>query len=322
MSVAVIGGAGFIGSNLVDELLVNNFEVTVLDNFMDGSLKNLERWKGNDRLEVIRGDAVDYDLVRRVCDHKTWVFHLAAMARIQPSMKDPLFTFRNNMVSTWNVLEASRQAQVKRVIYSASSSVTGDNGARMALEGTPTPETVAPDLKSPYALSKYFGEELVDLYHRAYGLSTVSLRYFNVYGPRHQESGSYATVIAVWRKQMREGKRLTIVGDGLQRRDFTFVGDVVRANMMAAMNPFVHGVFNIGTGKNYSMLEAAGIVAPGYPVEHIDPRPGEYAATLADVTRAKNELGWRPGVGLKEGLYILDRYEQVMTKSNIVIVSR
>jgi UDP-glucose 4-epimerase len=320
MAVAVIGGAGFIGSNIVDELLVNGFEVTVLDNFLDGKLENLARWKGNDRLEVIRGDATDFELVKRVLDHKAWVFHLAAMARIQPSITDPHFALRNNIMSTVNVLEAARLTGVKRVVYSASSSVTGDKGANLASHGRPTSEAVEPDLKSPYALSKYVGEELIDLYWKLYGLSTVSLRYFNVYGPRHQEMGSYATVIAIFRKQARLGQPLTVVGDGTQRRDFTFVGDVTRANMMAAMNQDVHGTLNIGTGKNYSMLEIAELVAPGHPIEFVPVRKGEYAATLADTTRAKNELGWKAEIDFPTGLHVLDKYEQMNTHSKLIVL--
>lgn len=319
MSVAVIGGAGFIGSNLVDELMVQGAQVTVLDNLLDGKLENLARWKGHKKFEFVRGDIRDRELVRRVCDHKDWVFHLAAMARIQPSITDPHFALENNIMGTVNVLEACRLGEVKRVIYSASSSVTGDVGANLASSGKATPENVGIDLKSPYAVSKYTGELLVDLYQRLYGLSTCSLRYFNSYGPRHQETGSYATVVAIFRKQAREGKPLTVVGDGTQRRDFTFVGDVVRANMFAAMNYSATGTFNIGTGKNYSILDVAELVAPGHPIEFVPPRKGEYAATLADNSRAQNELGWKPEVSLRDGLQITDEFEKKVRSPLIIL---
>ena len=323
MAVVVIGGAGFIGSNLVDELMVQGFHVTVLDNLLDGKLENLSRWKGNDRLEFVRGDIRDRDLVRRVCDHKDWVFHLAAMARIQPSITDPHFALENNIMGTVNVLEACREGGVKRVVYSASSSVTGDHGSISASAGKPVPEYCPEDLKSPYALSKFFGEQLIDLYHRLYGMSACSLRYFNAYGPRHQESGSYATVVALFRKQAREGKALTVVGDGTQRRDFTFVGDVVRANMLAAMNYAAIGTYNIGTGKNYSILEVAGLVAPKHPIEHVPVRQGEYQATLADNTKARDILGWKPEIDFPTGLYVTDKYEQMNApKSPIILLSR
>lgn len=318
MAVAVIGGAGFIGSNLVDELMVQGFEVTVLDNLLDGKLENLARWKKHPKFEFVKGDIRDRDLVRRVCDHKDWVFHLAAMARIQPSITDPHFALENNIMGTVNVLEACRLGEVKRVIYSASSSVTGDRGAELAIRGEPVPESTGINLKSPYAVSKYFGEELIDLYNRLYGLSTCSLRYFNAYGPRHQESGSYATVVAIFRKQVREGTPITVVGDGTQRRDFTFVGDVVRANMFAAMNYEATGTFNIGTGVNYSILEVAEKVAPGHPIEFIPARKGEYQATLADNKRAREILGWKPEVSLKDGLIITDEFEKRARPSLII----
>lgn len=322
MSVAVIGGAGFIGSNLVDELMAHGHEVTVLDSLLDGKLENLARWKGNNKFEFVRGDARDKYLVKSVCDHKDWVFNLAAMARIQPSITDPHFALENNIMASVNVLEACREGAVKRYVYSASSSVTGDTGANLASHDIPVKEGVETDIKSPYALSKYFGEQLADLYHRLYGMSTCSLRYFNAYGPRHQESGSYATVVAIFRKQVREGKPMTAVGDGTQRRDFTFVGDVVRANMMAAMNYSATGTFNIGTGKNYSILEVAELVAPGHPVEFIPARKGEYTATLADNSRAGEELGWSPQVSLKEGLKLTDAFEERVRPSSLIIVSR
>jgi UDP-glucose 4-epimerase len=310
MAVAVIGGAGFIGSNLVDELLAQGHEVTVLDDLSEGKLANLERWRGERRLEFVKGDIRDYNTVRRVVDHKGWVFHLAAMSRIQPSITDPLSAFQINMMGTANVLEACRKAEVQRVVYSASSSAYGDHNAASALVGRGLHEGLAPDCGSPYSLSKFTGEEICAFYNKFYKMSTVSLRYFNVYGPRHQETGSYATVIAIFRKQKRLGQPFTVVGDGTQRRDFTFVGDVVRANMMAAMNREATGLFNIGTGENYSINELAEIVGPGHPVEFLPPRQGEYRVTRANVRLAADVLGWKPTVTLDQGLNVLDEYER------------
>lgn len=321
MAVAVIGGAGFIGSNLVDELMTQGFEVTVLDNLSEGKLDNLERWRKNQKFEFVRGDIRDRDLVRRVCDHKNWVFHLAAMSRIQPSITDPHLAFDENIMGTVNVLEACRLGEVKRFIYSASSSVCGDNGSAIVESGRATPEDCKPDYKSPYALSKHFGEDAAELYRKLYGLSTVSLRYFNVYGPRHLETGSYATVVAIFRRQARLGQPLTVVGDGTQRRDFTFVGDVVRANMLAAMNHSATGTFNVGCGKNYSINEVAELVAPGHPITNLPERQGEYRATLADNSKASRELGWEPAISFETGLKVLDMFEQRQT-SNIIVVSR
>ena len=321
MSVAVFGGAGFIGSNLVDELLTQGFEVTVLDNLSEGKLSNLERWRNHKKLEFVRGDIRDRELVRRVCDHKDWVFHLAAMSRIQPSITDPYLAFDENVMGTLNVLEGCRLGGVKRVVYSASSSCFGDANAAALSHGIALREGDPKDFRSPYALSKHVGEQMMDLWRDLYGLSTVSLRYFNVFGPRHQETGSYSTVIAIFRRQVRQGEPMTVVGDGEQRRDFTFVGDVVRANMLAAMNYPVNGTFNIGCGRNYSINEVAGMIAPNHPVEHIPPRQGEYRVTLADNSRAQQELGWRPLVQLEQGLQVLDQYEKIQT-SNLILVSR
>jgi UDP-glucose 4-epimerase len=308
--IAVIGGAGFIGSNLVDELMVSGHDVTILDNFSEGKDENIARWKGHERLSVIRGDIRDYETVKRAVHMKEWVFHLAAMSRIQPSITDPLLAFSQNYMGTANVLEACRQGGVKRVVYSASSSAYGLKNVLPNKEDMPT------DCLNAYSLSKKGGEELCDLYRKMYGLSTVALRYFNVYGPRHQETGSYATVIAIFRKLKREGRAMTIVGDGEQRRDFTFVGDVVRANMLAAMNREVTGIVNIGTGHNYSVNELADLI--GGERVNIEPRLGEARYTLADNRRAAEDLGWSPKVSLKEGLNILDLFEKKNPQSKII----
>ena len=303
MSICVTGGAGFIGSNLVDELLTQGHEVTILDNFSEGKMENLARWKGNPRLEIIRDDIREYSAVRRACDHKDCVFHMAAMSRIQPSIVDPRLAFDENMIGTANVLEAARQGETKRIVYSASSSCYG------LKNDIPLVETMPSNCLNAYALSKRVGEEITELYRTLYGISTVSLRYFNVYGPRHQEEGSYATVIAIFRKQKRYNQPLTIVGTGEKRRDFTFVSDVVRANMLAFMNRDAVGSFNIGTGVNYSINDVAEMV--GGETTYIPDRPAEAMETLANNTKAMEILGWIPQVSLEQGLQILDAYEKV-----------
>ena len=308
--IAVLGGAGFIGSHIVDELMIAGHEVIVLDNFSEGKMSNLSKWLGNERIQIVRGDIRDFDMVRRVVDHREWVFHLAAMSRIQPSITDPLLAFSQNCMGSANVAEACRQAEVKRVVYSASSSAYGNANE------PPMDETMATDCLNPYSLSKKVGEEIFELYRKLYGLSTVSLRYFNVYGPRHQEEGSYATVIAIFRKQKKLSQNLTVVGDGEQRRDFTFVGDVVRANLLAAMNRDAFGTINIGSGKNYSINQVAALV--GGETEFIPPRLGEAQVTLADVSKAFDVLGWKPNIDLKTGLEIIDAYEKVNDKLIIV----
>lgn len=364
MPVLVTGGAGFIGSNLVDELLTQGgMEVRVLDDLSEGKTSNLERWRGHKNLQFIQGSILDYDLVRRACDHVSCVFHLAADSRIQTGITNPLHAFQTNIQGTANVAEAARQMGVKRIVYSASSSAYGrkndhvfalqdgtfdsvvdellqknpDNGStieRVRKEahevfGKGLSEEMPTDCLNPYSMSKKAGEDIMDVYHRLYGLSTISLRYFNVFGPRHQEEGRYATVIAIFRKQLREGKKMTVVGDGDQRRDFTFVGDVVRANMMAMMNREATGVFNIGTGVNHSINELTYLVS-GKPatedmsewVEHIPPRLGEARITLANNSKARDVLGWSPLVDLKQGLDVLDAFERKMgTGSRIILAT-
>lgn len=336
MAVLVTGGAGFIGSNLVDELMVQGMEVRVLDDLSEGKLDNLRRWDGHRRFQFIRGSILDYDLVRRAADHTSCIFHLAADSRIQTGIQDPRHAIETNVVGTTNVAEAARQMEVPRVVYSASSSAYGrrnDVALTMDSSSKGLREDMPTDCLNPYSMSKKAGEDVMDVYRRLYGLSTVSLRYFNVYGPRHQEDGRYATVIAIFRRQLRHGKPMTIVGDGKQRRDFTFVGDVVWANMLAMMNREATGVFNIGTGTNYSINELADIVGADHqwmiagtiaPREYIPPRLGEAQVTLADRSKAEDVLGWRPMVDLRQGLEVLDEFEKKMGfgSSGLIIPGR
>ncbi len=314
MPVTVLGGAGFIGSNLVLELLDQKHEVTVLDNFSEGRMENLP--KNHPRLEIVRGDIREYETVRRVVDRRDWVFALAAMSRIQPSITNPILAASQNVMGMANVLEACRQGGVKRVVYSASSSAYGRVNTPPLEEGMPT------QCLNPYSLSKKYGEDWCNLYRDLYGLSTVSLRYFNVYGPRHQEEGDYATVVAIFMRQLRHGKPMTIVGDGSKRRDFTFVADVVRANIMAAMNYEATGLINIGTGTNYSIATVAKMVADtcgktDFRVEHIQDRPAEAFETLADVRRAADVLGWKPSVSFTDGLRITHEFQK---QSSLIVI--
>ncbi len=340
MPVLVTGGAGFIGSNLVDELMTQGMEVRVVDDLSEGKMSNLDRWKNHKNFQFIKGSILDYDMLKRACDHVSCVFHLAADSRIQTGITDPRHSIQTNVVGTSNVAEAARQAGVSRIVYSASSSAYGraNDWIRAKHEKF---EMVGPwkgfhedlptDCLNPYSMSKKAGEDVMDVYTRLYGLSTISLRYFNVYGPRHQEDGRYATVIAIFRRQLRLGQKMTIVGDGEQRRDFTFVGDIVRANVLGMMNREATGVFNIGTGENYSINQLAAVVS-GEPlgtawmndVEYIPPRLGEAQVTLADNSRAKDVLGWKPQVNLQQGIQVLDGYEKKMGAGNsgLILVAR
>jgi nucleoside-diphosphate-sugar epimerase len=340
VTVLVTGGAGFIGSHIVAELMRQRTSVRVLDNFSEGRIENIRQFVDHPNFQLIRGDVRDFDLVRRAADGCYGILHLAACSRIQPSITDPMIAFTANFMGTSNVAEAARLGGVKRVVYSASSSAYGrrndeccepieDYDGDMVIKRKPLGlvEECPTECLNPYSLSKKVGEEIMDLYNRLYGLSTCSLRYFNVYGPRHQESGAYATVIAIFRRQLRHGKTLTVVGDGEQRRDFTYVDDVVRANLMALYNQSAVGLYNIGAGQNYSINEVASLVKASYTgrvspesvVEYIPPRLGEARVTLANTGKAQRDLGWKAQVDFKTGLKFLDDYEKVESPSGLIV---
>lgn len=282
--VVVTGGAGFIGSNLADFLIEQGLHVIIIDNLSTGRAENI-----NPKAEFVRANLADVSvtyLIELMQDVDV-VFHLAALARVQPSIEDP-YTFNHvNVNSTLKVLMAANAAGVKRVVYSASSSAYGD------AEAFPTPETHGTNPLSPYGLQKLIGEQYCKMFSEVYGLDTVSLRYFNVYGERMATEGAYCLVMGIFAKQMLEGKPLTITNDGEQRRDFTYVADVVQANWLAATYQTKLGgdVFNIGNGKNYSVNEVADMLGGeksyGYP--RIEP-----TQTLADNSKARSILGWNP----------------------------
>lgn len=290
MRTLVTGGAGFIGSNLVDELINQGHEVVVLDNLSTGKKENI-----NPQAKFIEADITNLEQIKPHFVGLDYVFHLAALPRVQWSIENPIETHAANINGTLNVFLAARDAKVKRLVYSASSSAYGDT------QVLPLKEDLLPMPMSPYGLHKYVGEHYARLFSLLYGLETVSLRYFNVYGPRMAFEGAYVTVIAVFLRQKKEGKKMTIVGDGSQTRDFTFISDVVRANILASQSPKVGKgeVLNIGAGQNYSVNEIAKRL--GGEVEYIAPRI-EPHDTLADIMKARNLLGWQPQVNLEEGL--------------------
>jgi UDP-glucose 4-epimerase len=289
----VTGGAGFIGSHIVDRLIKLGHEVIVLDNLSTGRKENL-----NSQAKFVECDISDYESIATYFSGVEAVFHLAALARIQPSIRDPLLANKSNITGTVNVLWAAKNAGVKKVIYSASSSVYGDQPA----ENYPLKETCEARPGSPYSLQKYVGELYCRLFSQLYGLPTVILRYFNVYGPRQITEGAYATVIGIFLKQRQEGKPMTVVEDGEEkRRDYTHVADVVEANMFAWQTDLPSAeVFNIGFGKHYSVTEVAELV--GGPIVRIPKRPGEYLITWADNSKAKCLLAWEPKISLEEGI--------------------
>ena len=245
----VTGGAGFIGSHLVDRLLAADRSVRVFDSFVVGRRANLQQHNANRSLAIIEGDVADAAAVAAAMAGVDRVFHLAARADIVPSIQEPAAYFRANVDGTFAVLEAARRHAVKRLVYAASSSCYG------IPEAYPTPETAPPDPRYPYALTKYLGEQLVLHWAKVYGLPALSLRFFNVYGPRARTSGTYGAVFGVFLAQLLAGKPLTIVGDGEQTRDFTFVSDVVDALLVAAESDRAGEVYNVGSGIPVSVNE-------------------------------------------------------------------
>lgn len=286
MKCLVTGGAGFIGSNLVDALLERGDEVVVVDN---ESADCHDHFYWNDRALNHKVDINDFKSLRLLFDGVDYVFHLAAEARIQPSLINPLQAVQTNVLGTANVLQAAREAGVKRVMYSSTSSAYG-------LKNTPPlTESMPNDCLNPYSVSKTAGEELCKLYTRLFKLETVIFRYFNVYGLRQPVKGQYAPVLGLFLRQRNAGQQLTVVGDGLQRRDFTDVRDVVRVNMLTAacQNPAIIGeTINVGTGKNHSVLDVASLV--GGETTHIPERLGEARITLASTEKMERFLDWKP----------------------------
>jgi UDP-glucose 4-epimerase len=295
----VTGGAGFIGSHLVERLLKDGHDVTVLDNFSTGRPENLAHLKGNNRLKVHQVDISEYQAILAFFKGIDWVFHIAALADIVPSIQQPYTYHKANVEGTVSVLEASRSEGVKRFVYAASSSCYG------IPEKYPTLETAPIRPMYPYALTKNIGEQYVFHWNQLYQLPCLALRLFNVYGPRSRTSGTYGAVFGVFLAQKLAGKPFTVVGDGGQTRDFTYVTDVIEAFMTAAKSPLTGRVFNVGSGGTYSVNRLVELLGNPAGVIHIPKRPGEPDCTLADITRIKMELGWKPKVSLEEGVKIL-----------------
>ena len=287
MKIIVTGGAGFIGSNLVDELIKQGHNVTVIDN--ESSTSN-DQFYHNDAATYFKYDIAEYDLIRPLFDGVDYVFHLAAESRIQPTIENPVLAVRTNTLGTGVILQCSREAGVKKVMYSSTSSAYGRNEP-------PLVETMQDDCLNPYSVSKVSGEKLCHMYTELFGLQTVVFRYFNIYGPREPSKGPYAPVVRLFLRQKDDGEALTIVGDGQQRRDFTHVNDVVNANIIA-MNTDFTGLFNIGTGTNHSVIDLARMISD--TVKFIPQRPGEARVTLANNKKAFELLGWEPKVKLED----------------------
>ncbi|MBF0560636.1 MAG: SDR family oxidoreductase [Alphaproteobacteria bacterium] len=291
----VTGGAGFIGSHLVDELLRQGRKVRVVDNFASGHPRNLEHQRGNRALEVIEGDVADQKHMLAVTEGVDRVFHLAAMADIVPSIQKPDAYFRSNVDGTYAVCEAARAHQVRRFVYVASSSCYG------IPEVYPTPEDTRPDARYPYALTKWLGENVVMHWAKIYGLPAVSVRFFNIYGPRARTSGAYGAVFGVFLAQLLAGKPLTIVGNGEQSRDFTYVSDAADALITAASSSVCGEIYNVGTSRPVTVNEIVRLLGAKETI-YIPKRPGEPDCTWADTSRIQRDLGWTPKVPIEVGV--------------------
>jgi len=284
----VTGGCGFIGGHLVDKLILDGHSVIVID---DLSAPENDYFHFNNSAEYIREDIskIDCSDAFEGVDH---VFHLAARSRIQPTIDNPGRCFEVNLIGTQRVLEWSRKNHVKKLIYSGTSSLYGHQNSIPFTPNMPT------DCLNPYSMSKWMGEQVCKLYYQLYGFSSICLRYFNVYGPREPLKGQYAPVIGLFKRQIKNNKPMTIVGDGEQRRDFTYIEDVISANILASISDINFGIYNVGTGKNYSINQISCML--GKDKIFISERQAEVRETLADIDSTISDLGWRPAVRISD----------------------
>ena len=295
----VTGGAGFIGSHIVRRLLSQGHEVRVVDDFSTGRAENLDGVR--DALRLFEGDICDEELLREAFDGAECVFHQAALASVPRSIQDPIATNRTNVTGTLQVLRIAHGRGVRRVVYASSSSVYGDSPV------LPKHEEMTPAPKSPYAVAKLAGEQYCQIYPEVFGLETVSLRYFNVFGPRQDPTSQYAAVVPIFIQALLRGAQPTVFGDGEQSRDFTYVDNVVEANLRAATAPDASGAaVNIGCNSRCTLNELLEMLARIIGCEarpiHADPRPGDVRHSQADIQLARKLIGYEPTVGLQEGL--------------------
>lgn len=298
MKALVTGGCGFIGSHLVEQLVKEGNRVIIIDNLSTGRLLNIEHFKKDFNLQFVEADIANYKDIERYFQGIDWVFHLAALADIIPSIKQPLKYHRSNIDGTINVLESARKNKVKRFIYASSSSCYG------IPDNYPTPESSDIRPQYPYAITKNMGEQYVMYWHQIYNLPVTSLRFFNVYGPRSRTSGTYGAVFGVFLAQKLHNRPFTVVGDGTQTRDFTFVTDVVNACIMTAKNDKTIGqIMNVGSGSTYSVNRLVELLRG--EVTYIPKRPGEPDCTFADITKIKKVLSWEPKISFEEGVKVM-----------------
>ena len=296
MKAIVTGGAGFIGSHMAEFLLDNGFEVAVIDDFSNGQKDNVDIFKKNPKYKFYEIN-ISKEFDDSMFKNADYVFHMAALADIVPSIENPIKYHNANVTGTIRILEASRKHSIKKLVFSASSSCYG------IPDKYPTPETAEARPQYPYSFTKYISEQYALFWNKLYKLPVVSLRYFNVYGTRARTNNTYGAVFKVFLKQKLESKPLTIVGDGTQTRDFVYVTDIVKANLIAAQSDINGEVINIGTGNPKSVNRLAKLISKD--IIHIPKRPGEPDSTHADTTKAKKLLKWKPEVSFEEGVKIM-----------------
>ena len=299
-TVVITGGAGFIGSHLVDLLVKRDYNVKVIDNFSNGRKENIQNHLENASIEFHEIDLSQYDNqeeLESIVNGCKWVFHLAALADIVPSIQQPIKYHQANVDGTINILEAARKNSIEKFIYAASSSCYGIPNEY------PTPEISPARPEYPYALTKYIGEQYVLHWNKTYNLPIISLRLFNVYGVRARTGGTYGAVFGVFLAQKLNNKPLTVVGDGTQTRDFTFVTDVVEGFYNAAKSDLDGEIINLGSGNTYSINTLTSLL--GGEVINLPKRPGEPYCTFADISKAEKKLGYKPKVSFKKGVEIM-----------------
>jgi UDP-glucose 4-epimerase len=299
MKYLVTGGAGFIGSHIVDTLSERGNEIIILDNFFSGRKENISHLESIQKIHFIHGSITDLAMLKTTCESVDGIFHEAAIASVARSVNNPVATNETNVTGTLNVLMAARDAGVKKIVYASSSSVYGDTPT------LPKTESMCPCPKSPYAVSKHAGEEYLRVFSELYGLKTLSLRYFNVFGPRQDPQSDYAAVIPKFITRILARQRPVIYGDGTQTRDFTYVKDVAEANVKA-MESSAEGVYNIAYGQQIDLNSLADLIMSitGIMTTPIyePPRPGDIHDSLADSSRARDMFGYNPRYTVKTGL--------------------
>lgn len=309
--VVVTGGSGFIGSNLTQELSKEN-QVTVVDNLSTGYLENIQNFINSGDIIFVEGSITDMDLLQKLFEDVDYIFHQAAIPSVPRSVKDPISSNYTNVNGTLNVLVAARDNNVKKLVYASSSSAYGDTPV------LPKSEDMKPCPLSPYAISKLTAEYYCQVFSDVYNLATASLRYFNVFGPRQDPSSEYAAVIPKFIGSVLNDKSPIVYGDGEQTRDFTFVDDVVNANILAAES-MSKGVFNIASGKRISINDLAGLIMElldkDLDITHIEPQPGDIKHSLADISKAREQIKYIPKFNVKDGLKeTVKWFQQIMWK--------